>query len=115
MKRGEIWWVDLGKPKGSAPGFRRPVVVVQDDLLTESRLATVMVAPLTSNLKRSAAAGNITLDTRASGLSQASVVLVCHVTTVDKSLFDERVGTLSKRRLRDIDEGLALALGLSSS
>jgi mRNA interferase MazF len=115
VKRGEIWWVDLGDPKGSAPGFRRPVVIVQDDLLTESRLGTVMVAPITSNLKRGAAAGNVTLDIKASGLSQPSVVLVCQVTTVDKSLFDERVGTLSKRRIHDIDEGLTLALGLRSS
>jgi mRNA interferase MazF len=68
VKRGEIWWVDLGDPKGSAPGFRRPVVIVQDDLLTESRLGTVMVAPITSNLKRGAAAGNVTLDIKASGL-----------------------------------------------
>jgi mRNA interferase MazF len=115
VKRGEIWWVDLGEPKGSAPGFRRPVVIVQDDLLTESRLATVMVAPITSNLKRGWAAGNVTLDRKASGLSQPSVVLACQVMTVDKSLLDERVGSLSKRRLNDLDEGLTLVLGLRSS
>lgn len=113
MKRGDIWWVDLGEPKGSAPGFRRPVVVVQDDLLTESRLATVMVAPITSNLRRAVAVGNVELDAK-SGLSRPSVVLVCQVMTVDKSLFDEQVGALSKRQLHELDEGLLLALGLSA-
>lgn len=113
MKRGDIWWVDLGEPRHSAPPFRRPVVVVQDDLLTESQLATVMVAPITSNRRRALAVGNVELDGKKSGLSRPSVVLVCQVMTVDKSLFDEQVGTLSKRQLRELDEGLMLALGLA--
>lgn len=113
MKRGEIWWVELGgEPKGSEPAFRRAVVIVQDDLLTESRLATVMVAPITSNLRRGVAVGNVELDAKKSGLSRPSVVLVCQVMTVDKSLFDTRVGALSKRQLHELDEGLTLALGL---
>lgn len=114
MKRGEVWYVDLGEPRGSEPGFRRPVVVVQDDVLIESRLSTVMVAPLTSNLRRALAAGNLRLDAKSSGLRQDSVVLVCQVMTVDKSLFEERpIGRLSKRQLQDLDSGLVLALGLS--
>jgi mRNA interferase MazF len=114
MKRGEIWYVDLGEPKGSAPGFRRPVVIVQDDLLTDSRLSTVMIAAVTSNLKRGLALGNVGLDTKSSGLKYASVILVCQVMTVDKSLLDEeRVGVLSKRQLKELDSGLTLALGLA--
>lgn len=113
MKRGEIWYVDLGEPKGSEPGFRRPVVVVQDDLLTDSRLSTVMIAPVTSNLQRALAAGNVKLDS-STGLKQTSVVLVCQVMTVDKALFEEAcVGTLSKRQLQELDSGLALALSLT--
>ncbi len=114
MKRGEIWYVDLGEPKGAAPGFRRPVVIVQDDLLNDSRLSTVMVAPVTSNLQRALALGNVKLVTKASGLKQVSVILVCQVMTVDKSLFDERVGTLSKRQLQELDSGLRLVLSLKS-
>lgn len=113
MKRGDIWWVDLGEPKGSAPALRRPVVVVQDDLLTESRLATVMVAPITSNLRRAVAVGNVELDGKRSGLSRPSVILVCQIMTVDKLLFDEQVGALSKRQLHELDEGLMLALGFT--
>lgn len=112
MKRGEVWWVDLGEPRGSQPGSRRPVVVVQDDLLTESRLGTVMVAPLTSNLQRALAIGNVEVTAKQSGLPKASVVLVCQIMTVDKSLFAEQQGHLSRRVMSLVDRGLALALGL---
>lgn len=113
MKRGEIWVVDLGEPRGSEPGFRRPVVIVQDDLLTDSKLATVMVAPITSNLRRALARGNIKLPAKTSGLAQDSVVLVCQVTTADKTWFAERVGSLTRRQLEELDAGLSLVLSLN--
>lgn len=115
MKRGEVWWIDLGEPRGAQPGFRRPVVILQDDLLTESRLQTVMVAPMTSNLQRALAIGNVEVTPKQSGLPKASVVLVCQVMTVDKSLFSEQQGSLSRRVMADVDRGLALALGLRQS
>lgn len=114
VNRGEVWYVDLGEPKGSEPGFRRPVVIVQEDLLTQSRLSSVMVAPVTSNLQRALALGNVKLDAKGTGLRRPSVVLVCQVTTVDKSLFEQSpVGSLSRRQLEELDAGLALALGLA--
>ncbi len=112
MRRGQVWWVDLGEPQGSQPGFQRPVVIVQDELLTESRLGTVMVAPMTSNLKRALAAGNVAVTSKQSGLPKPSVVMVCQVMTVDRSLFAEQIGSLPHRILSDVDRGLALALGL---
>jgi mRNA interferase MazF len=114
MKRAEIWWADLGEPVGAQPGFRRPVVVVQDDLLTDSRLPTVMVVPLTSNLKRGSAIGNLLLDTRETGLTRPSVALVCQVMTIDKTLLSELAGSLGRRAMSKLDEGLTLALGLSA-
>jgi mRNA interferase MazF len=114
VKRGEVWWVDFGEPKGAAPGFRRPVVIVQDDLLTDSALATVVVAPITSNLRRGLAVGNVTLDPKSSGLKQPSVVLTCQLTTVDKAWLAERVGSLARRAQQAIDEGMRLALGLTA-
>jgi mRNA interferase MazF len=112
MKRGEVWWADLGEPRGSEPAFRRPVVVVQDDLLTASALRTVMVVPLTSNLRRAEAAGNVLLAPAETGLDRESVALVCQVMTLDKDFLDELVGSLSGRARRRIDLGLALTLGL---
>ena len=112
MKRGEIWWADIGERRGSSPALRRPVLVVQDDLLNESALQTVMVAPLTSNLKRGQAVGNVTLPAGESGLERASVVLVCQVMALDRNVFHELVSTLSTSARRKVDVGLRLALGL---
>lgn len=114
MKRGETWWADLGVPQGSQPSFRRPVVVVQDDLLTQSKLGTVMVVPLTTNLKRGLAVGNVTLEARETGLFATSVALVCQVMTVERDFFAEVIGALPKRSMRKLDVGLRLALGLSA-
>jgi mRNA interferase MazF len=88
------------------------VLVVQEDLLTDSRLGTVMVAPLTSNLRRAQAIGNVEVSAKQSGLAKNSVVLVCQVLTVDKALFAEQQGSLSRRILLEVDRGLALALAL---
>jgi mRNA interferase MazF len=51
MIRGEIWWADFGIPFGSEAGFRRPVLVVQNDAFNESRIKTIVVLPLTTNLR----------------------------------------------------------------
>lgn len=93
--RGVAWWADLGDPRGSEPGLRRPVLVVQDDLLNASALRTVMVVP-----------GQET------GLDRESVALVCQVMTLDEDFLDERVGTLSSRVRARLDRGLEIALGL---
>jgi mRNA interferase MazF len=114
MKRAEIWWADLAEPRGSQPGFRRPVVLVQDDLLTDSRLPTVTVVPLTTNLQRGAAAGNVLLEPRDTGLARPSVALVCQVMTIDKTLLSEHASSLARRVMKRLDDGLRLALGLST-
>lgn len=114
MMRGEVWWADLGEPKGSQPSFRRPVVIVQDDLLTRSRLNTLMVVPLTTNLRRGLAVGNVQLEPRETGLSVASVALVCQVMSVDRVFFSEVVGSLPRRSMHKVDAGLRLALGLTA-
>jgi mRNA interferase MazF len=112
VKRGEIWWADLDEPRASEPGGRRPVLIVQDDLLTGSRLATVMVVPLTTNLVRARAMGNVLLGSGDSGLPKDSVALVCQVLTVDKDFLTELVGALPRRAMQAVDLGLRLALDL---
>jgi mRNA interferase MazF len=113
MHRGEVWWADLGEPRGSEPAFRRPVLIVQDDLLTASALRTVMVVPLTSNLRRAQAAGNVTLAPRDTGLDATSVALVCQVMTIGKDFLTELVGSLPRRARAAVDAGLRLSLSLS--
>ena len=112
MNRGEIWWADLAEPQGSEPGNRRPVLIVQDDLLNQSKLQSVMVAPLTSNMLRARAMGNVLLRNSDSGLSRDSVVLVCQVMTIDRNYLTELVGVVPRRALSSIDDGLRLALDL---
>jgi mRNA interferase MazF len=111
-RRGEIWWAALGRPHGSEPGYRRPVLVLQIDEFNESPIQTVVVATLTSNLRLAQASGNVLCSRRQTGLAKASVVNVSQVATIDKTRLLERVGTLPGRLLAEVEEGLRLVLGL---
>ena len=112
MRRGEIWWASLPAPRGSEPGYRRPIVVAQSDRFNESRINTVIVAILTSNLRLAAAPGNFKLDRRETGLPRDSVLNLSQVLTVDKTFLTERVGMLSVRNMAAMDAGLKLVMGL---
>lgn len=112
MYRGEVWWANLPDPVGSEPGYRRPVVVVQDDTFNQSRISTVIVVIITSNLQLAAAPGNILLPSGISGLSRDSVVNVSQIITVDKAFLVERVGSLPDDLLEVLNEGLRTVLYL---
>ena len=111
VNQGDIWWADLGDPAGSAPGYRRPVVVVQGDAINRSRIGTVMCVPLTSNLKLAAAPGNVLLKQSATGLDKDSVANVSQVITVDKGQLTERVGRISERKVALVLAGIDVILG----
>jgi mRNA interferase MazF len=112
MKRGEIWWAALPAPTGSGPGFRRPVLIVQSNAFNESRIATVVIAVITSNLTLAEAPGNVRVGKTESGLPKASVVNTSQVITVDKQLLTDRVRALPATTMRTVDEGLRLVLAL---
>ncbi|MEZ4617407.1 MAG: type II toxin-antitoxin system PemK/MazF family toxin [Caldilineaceae bacterium] len=111
-ERGEIWWADLGEPRGSQPGYRRPVLVVQDNHFNRSRLATVIVLSLTSNLHFQNIPGNLLLSKTDSGLSKDSVVSITQLTTIDKAWLDEYVAALPRSVMAQVDVNLSLVLGL---
>ena len=111
ISRGEIWWADLPSPTGSAPGFRRPVVVVQGDALNLSRIGTVICVPLTSNLKWGDAPGNVVLASKTTGLVKDSVANVSQILTVDRELLTECAGKISNARVQLILAGLDVVLG----
>ena len=111
IRQGEIWWAELPEPTGSGPGLRRPVVVVQSDAFNRSRLATVVCVPLTSNLKWSAAPGNVALNSKSTGLPKDSVANVSQIVTLDRSLLADRVGHLPPKPLETILLGIELLLG----
>jgi mRNA interferase MazF len=106
--QGDIFWLDLGMPKGSGPGFRRPHVVVQNDVFNASALRTTVICALTSNLERAKAPGNVLLRKGEANLPRPSVVNISQVITVDKSDLKEKIGTLSRPRIREIVAGLHL-------
>lgn len=112
MERGEIWWASLGEPAGSGPGFRRPVLVIQSDLFNASRIQTVVVAAITSNLRLAVAPGNVLCSPKDTGLPRKSTVNVSQLVTLDKRLLRTRVGVLSPSLFRRVEEGLRLVLSL---
>ena len=112
MRRGEIWWAALGRPMGSEPGYRRPVVVLQTNEFNESPIRTVVVVAITSNLGLASAPGNVRCRKRETGLAKPSVVNVSQVATIDKSRLLERGGSLPGRLLAEVEEGVRLVLGL---
>lgn len=112
MNRGEVWWASLEPPKGSGPGYRRPVLIVQANSFNKSAIATVLVVVITSNLALAQAPGNIRISKSDSGLSKASVVNVSQVLTIDRQILTERVGTLPSRIMIRVNEGLKMVLGV---
>jgi mRNA interferase MazF len=112
MYRGEIWWADLPSPVGSEPGYRRPILIIQDDTFTQSNLGTVIAVVITSNLQLARAPGNVLLSNRSTGLPKDSVANVSQVLTIDKRFLLERVGLIPIDLQEEIDEGLRLILCL---
>lgn len=110
INQGDIYWIELDEPDGSEPGYKHPHVIIQNNLFNRSQIRTVVVCPLTSNIKRADAPGNILLEKSESNLSKQSVVNVSQIFTVDKTQLDEYVGTLSPKRIREILEGINLML-----
>jgi mRNA interferase MazF len=112
VKRGEIRWASIPGPRGSEPGHRRPVLIVQSDAFNRSRIGTVLAVVISSNLRLGEAPGNVELTARQSGLPRRSVVNVSQVITLDRRYLDDRVGRLAPRHLAAVDEGLRLVLSL---
>lgn len=112
MTRGEVWWASLPAPRGSGPGLRRPVVVIQADSFNRSRIRTLIVAVVTTNLNLAGMPGNVRLRKREGGLRDASVVNVSQLLTIDKDFLDQRMGSLSGARMAAVDAGLRLVLSL---
>lgn len=115
MNRGEIWWASPEDPGRSGPGYRRPVVIVQADSFNRSRINSVIIVAITSNLRLAKAPGNVLIHPDDSGLAKPSVANVSQLLTVDKSYLTERIGVLPGRLIRKIDRGLCLVLELKSA
>ena len=110
IRQGEIYWVDLGEPRGSEPSYRHPHIVVQNNLFNASKINTVVVCALTSNLKRAKAPGNVVLEKGEANLLKKSVVNISQIYTVNKSDLIEKIGQVSGKRVQQILDGVNLLL-----
>jgi len=113
--QGDIWWADMDEPIGSAPGYRRPVVVVQGDTFNQSGIETVVCVALTSNPRLALSPGNVLLPARITGLPRDSVANVTQISTLDRTELLEHVGTLPRSHLELVLAGIEVLLGRRSS
>ena len=110
INQGDIYWVEVDEPSGSAPGYTHPHVVMQNNLYNQSKIRTVIVCVLTSNLRYAEVPGNVLLEKGEANLPKTSVVNVSQLLTVDKSQLGEYIGSLSLKRIHQILDGIYLFL-----
>ncbi len=112
IRRGSIYWVDFSPGKGSEPLGKRPGLVVQSDALNDSKISTVVMLVLTSTLKFGELPGNVVLSKGEANLPRKCIVNVTQIKAVDRRSIGEKIGTLSKKRLEEVESGLKLVLSL---
>jgi len=108
IKQGEIYWVDFGEPRGSEPAFRHPHIVIQNNLFNSSKINTVVVCTLTSNIKRAEAPGNVLLSKGEANLPKKSVVNISQIFTVNKKDLAAKIGQVSEKKFNEILDGIKL-------
>jgi len=113
MIRGEIWWAEFGIPYGSEAGFTRPVLVVQDDSFNESRIKTIVVLPLTTNLRLLEAPGNVFIRKKESKLTDDSVIIVAQLYAIDRGRFKKKISRVDKEIMEKVEVGMKLVLGIN--
>jgi len=113
MIRGEIWWAEFGIPYGSETGYTRPVLIVQDDSFNESRIKTIVVLPLTTNLRLLDAPGNVLIQKKESKLIDDSVIIVAQLYAIDRERFKKKISKVTKEIMLQVEIGMKLVLGIN--
>jgi mRNA interferase MazF len=106
INRGDVYWVEPDDSRGPTPSYSHPHVVVQDNVFNHSRISTVVVCALTSNIHRAHEPGNVLLDVGEGDLPKQSVVVVSQISSVDKARLGARIGSLSDARVEQVLAGL---------
>ena len=112
MIRGELWWVDLGLPYGSEPGYKRPVLIIQNDFFNNSKINTTVVVPLTTNILYAEAPGNILIYKDESKLTKDSVIVISQIKVIDKNRLIEKIAKVNKAIMEDVENNLMFVLGI---
>jgi len=113
MIRGEIWWAEFGIPYGSEAGYTRPVLIVQDDSFNESKIKTIVVLPLTTNLRLLDAPGNVFVGKKESKLIGDSVIIVAQLYAIDRGRFQKKISKVTKEIMIQVEIGMKLVLGIN--
>lgn len=106
IRRGDLFWLRHEHSPGAAAEYAHPHVVVQDDVFNASRIKTVVVCALTSNLQRATEPGNVLLEPGEGALAKQSVIVVSQIASVHKSQLGQRIGSLSQSRVEQALAGL---------
>ena len=114
MKSGELWWVDYGIPYESEPGYRRPLIIVQNDFFNKSKINTTIVIPLSTNLLLADVPGNILIEKSESKLGKDSVILLSQIGVIDKQRLTEKVSRLNKNIMEKIENNIMFLLGIKT-
>lgn len=112
IRKGSIYWVDFSPGKGSEPIGRRPGLVIQNDLLNDSKLNTVVMLAITSTMKFGELHGNVILRKGEANLPKRCVINTTQIKSVDKTSIKEKIGTLSNKRMYEVLEGMKLVLNI---
>lgn len=112
VSRCEIWWVDLDDPVASGPGYLRPAVIVSSDTFNRSNIATIIIVPLTSNLRHANLPGGVLIQSKGSGLSKMAVANVTQVLAVDRTQLRDPIGVVSRSEAEALDQALRQVLDL---
>jgi mRNA interferase MazF len=112
LERGELWWADLGLPRGSSPALRRPVLIISADQYNRSELRTVTVVVLTSNLRLAALPGNVSISAGVADIETDSVINVTQLATIDRGALEQHIGAVPDWLMAQVDAGLERALAI---
>lgn len=112
MTRGELWWADFGIPFSSEPGFKRPVLILQNDSFNNSKIHTTIVIPLTTNMILADAPGNMIITKKESKLSKDSVIVTSQIAVIDKQRLIEKIIKIDRTLIEEIEHNLLFVLGI---
>ena len=110
LTQWDVVWLDLPEPVGPAPGGRHPAVVIQGDRFNTTRLDTVIVAMITSQLHIANHPGNVLLTLGEAGLTKLSVVNITQIFTADRNDVIKKTGRLTKGHQEAVWAGIMMAL-----
>jgi len=113
MTRGELWWADFGIPFGSEPGYKRPVLIIQNDFFNRSKINTTIVIPLTTNLILADAPGNILITKNESKLKKDSVLTISQIEVIDRRRLIEKIAKIDRTIIEKIENNIIFVLGIN--